>query len=220
MARGDALDLKVLGSVLVGEVSWYTCTYTDVGTCLRGVVDVAVGSRDGMHGKDSRVTHSCKFENLGGQVFKHGCNIDGSLGADAHLVLGVLLEEALDTTTGELRGERMLVYPGLLEMGEKHGFIVSCRDNMEGGCRDSLRVCASWCNATSWYPTSNIQHPTLSIEYRPTGAYRTDVELTCRPARVEWLCCFLGASAAEVFPPELLPPDLPLPPAIVYVDRA
>lgn len=48
--------------------------------------------------------------------------------------------------------------------------------------------------------------------------------LTWRPARAEWLCCFLGPSVADVFPPELLPPeDLPFPPAIVimffFVDR-
>ena len=53
----------------------------------------------------SIVTYSCKLEDLGGQIFEYGCDIDGSLGADAHLVLGVLLEEALDTTARELRGE-------------------------------------------------------------------------------------------------------------------
>lgn len=42
--------------------------------------------------------------------------------------------------------------------------------------------------------------------------------LTWRPARAEWLCCFLGPSVADVFPPELLPPeDLPFPPAIVMM---
>ena len=40
--------------------------------------------------------------------------------------------------------------------------------------------------------------------------------LTWRPARAEWLCCFLGPSAADVLPPELFPPDdFPFPPAIV-----
>lgn len=40
--------------------------------------------------------------------------------------------------------------------------------------------------------------------------------LTCKPARAEWLCCFLGPSTL-VFPPELFPPaDFPFPPAIVY----
>ena len=58
----------------------------------------------GEEGNEDRVTHSCQLEDLGGQVFEHGCDIDGSLGADAHLVLGVLLEETLDTTARELRG--------------------------------------------------------------------------------------------------------------------
>lgn len=45
-------------------------------------------------------------------------------------------------------------------------------------------------------------------------------ELTCRPARAEWLCCFLGPSTPEVLPPELLPPeDFPFPPAIVVAMR-
>lgn len=42
--------------------------------------------------------------------------------------------------------------------------------------------------------------------------------LTWRPARAEWLCCFFWPSVADVFPPELLPPeDLPFPPAIVMM---
>jgi hypothetical protein len=38
----------------------------------------------------------------GGQVFQHCCDVDGGFGADAHLVLGLRLEETLHTTTGEL----------------------------------------------------------------------------------------------------------------------
>lgn len=50
------------------------------------------------------------------------------------------------------------------------------------------------------------------------GKHYDAVSLTWRPAREEWLCCFLGPSAAEVFPPELLPPeDLPFPPAILMM---
>ena len=42
-------------------------------------------------------------------------------------------------------------------------------------------------------------------------------KLTCRPARSEWLICFLEPSAL-VLPPELFPPeDFPLPPGIVDV---
>lgn len=51
------------------------------------------------------VTHSCKLKNLGGQIFEYGCDIDGSLGTYAHLVLGVLLQETLDTSARELSGE-------------------------------------------------------------------------------------------------------------------
>lgn len=47
-------------------------------------------------------TYACKLEDFGSQVLENGGDIDGSLGADAHLVLGVGLEETLDTTTGEL----------------------------------------------------------------------------------------------------------------------
>jgi hypothetical protein len=48
------------------------------------------------------MTHSCKLENFGGQVFEDGGNVDGSLGSNAHLILGVVLQETLDTTAGEL----------------------------------------------------------------------------------------------------------------------
>jgi hypothetical protein len=48
------------------------------------------------------VTHSCELENFSGQVLEDGGNIDGSLGSNAHLILGVVLQETLDTTAGEL----------------------------------------------------------------------------------------------------------------------
>jgi hypothetical protein len=48
------------------------------------------------------MTHSCEFENFGGKVFEDSCDIDCGLGSNAHLVLGVILQESLDTTTGEL----------------------------------------------------------------------------------------------------------------------
>lgn len=51
-------------------------------------------------------------------------------------------------------------------------------------------------------------------------AQTTATRHTCKPARCEWLCCFLGPSTPEVLPPELLPPeDLPFPPAIVGTRR-
>lgn len=48
------------------------------------------------------MTHACELEDFGSQVLENGGNVNGSLGADAHLVLGVGLEETLDTTTWEL----------------------------------------------------------------------------------------------------------------------
>lgn len=49
---------------------------------------------------------ACQFENFGGQVFQHCCDVDGSFGADAHLVLSLRLEETLDTTAGKLVREK------------------------------------------------------------------------------------------------------------------
>ena len=48
------------------------------------------------------MTHSCELENFSSQVFENGGNVDGSLGSHAHFVLGVVLQETLDTTAGEL----------------------------------------------------------------------------------------------------------------------
>lgn len=49
------------------------------------------------------MTYARKFEDFSSQIFQHGSNIDGSLGTNAHLVLGVLLQETLDTTARKLR---------------------------------------------------------------------------------------------------------------------
>ena len=48
------------------------------------------------------VTHSCELENFGGEVFKDCGHVDGGFGSNAHLVLGVVLQETLDTAAGEL----------------------------------------------------------------------------------------------------------------------
>lgn len=48
-------------------------------------------------------TYACQLEDFGCEVLQHGGNVDGGLGADAHLLLGVLLEETLHTSTGELK---------------------------------------------------------------------------------------------------------------------
>jgi hypothetical protein len=49
------------------------------------------------------MTHSCELEDFSGQVFEDGGNVDGSLGSNAHLILGVVLQETLDTTARELK---------------------------------------------------------------------------------------------------------------------
>ncbi len=49
------------------------------------------------------MTHSCELEDFSGQVFEDGGNVDGSLCSNAHLVLGVVLQETLNTTTRELK---------------------------------------------------------------------------------------------------------------------
>lgn len=54
------------------------------------------------HDDGDACTYACELEDFGSQVLEHGRDIDGSFGADAHLVLGVGLEETLDTTAGEL----------------------------------------------------------------------------------------------------------------------
>ena len=43
-----------------------------------------------------------ELEDFGGEIFEDGGNVDGSFGAHAHLVLGLRLQEALDTTAREL----------------------------------------------------------------------------------------------------------------------
>jgi hypothetical protein len=47
-------------------------------------------------------TYACKLEHFGSEILKHSGDIDCGLCADTHLVLRVLLEEALDTATWEL----------------------------------------------------------------------------------------------------------------------
>jgi len=46
---------------------------------------------------------SCKLEDFSGEIFENGGNVDCSLGTNAHLILGVVLQETLDTTAGELK---------------------------------------------------------------------------------------------------------------------
>jgi hypothetical protein len=43
-----------------------------------------------------------QLQDFGGQVFEDGGDVDGGFGADAHFVLGLRLQETLDTTAWEL----------------------------------------------------------------------------------------------------------------------
>lgn len=57
--------------------------------------------RRGVIGRGPK-THACQLKDFGSQVLEHCCNVDCCLGANTHLVLGVGLEETLDTAAGEL----------------------------------------------------------------------------------------------------------------------
>ena len=48
------------------------------------------------------MTYSCEFEDFSGKIFEDGGNVDSGLSSNSHLVLRVVFQEALDTTTGEL----------------------------------------------------------------------------------------------------------------------
>lgn len=71
-----------------------------------------------------KVTHSCQLQDFGSQVLENSCDVYGSLGADAHLVLRVLLQETLDTTTGELRTTWSATWPSGIDgnMDEEGAF--------------------------------------------------------------------------------------------------
>lgn len=100
VAGRNTLDLEILGSVLgegehvsISSMAWESQAATEQ-TLL---CNQAPRGGRGM-------THACEFEDLGSQVLEDSGNVDGSLGANTHLVLGVGLEETLDTTAGELKG--------------------------------------------------------------------------------------------------------------------
>lgn len=65
---------------------------------------------------------ACELEDFGSQVLENSSNVDSSLGADTHLVLGVCLEETLDTTAGELKTSASrvaLLFLGTLSSGRR-----------------------------------------------------------------------------------------------------
>lgn len=53
-------------------------------------------------------TYACQLEDFGSQVFKDSSDVNGSFGANSHLVLGVGLKETLDTTARELKSDVLL----------------------------------------------------------------------------------------------------------------
>lgn len=53
------------------------------------------------------MTYASELKHFGSQVLENGSNVDSCLGADTHLVLGIRLEETLDTATGELEAKRV-----------------------------------------------------------------------------------------------------------------
>lgn len=55
-----------------------------------------------MHGQQIEETYACQLEHFSGQVLEDCSDVNGSFGADTHLVLGVGLEETLDTAAREL----------------------------------------------------------------------------------------------------------------------
>lgn len=61
------------------QVSWRDTLYTQILGCV-----------------------SCQFEHLSGEVFQDGGCVDGSLGTDADVVLGAVLQVTVDTTNREL----------------------------------------------------------------------------------------------------------------------
>lgn len=53
-------------------------------------------------------THPGQFKHLSSEIFQHCSHVDSRLGADAHLVLCVLLEETFDTAARELEVESLV----------------------------------------------------------------------------------------------------------------
>ncbi len=51
------------------------------------------------------MTYACKLKNFSGEILENSCHVHGCLGANTHLVLGVLLQEALNTAARELEVE-------------------------------------------------------------------------------------------------------------------
>lgn len=210
-------------------------------------------------GNAGNKTYPRELKNLGGKVLQHGSDVDSCLRADAHLILGVLLEEALHTAARELKDWGLATVRVWRNKRWRAGPpppLPRCANSVPRGrqTRWTGQHSRSWADVGGanlglrWLGTTPVLRngsetragrvALQGIEKRHRCAGRRDgsamlfrrgerkkdsstTRHTCKPARAEWLCCFLGPSTPEVLPPELLPPeDLPFPPAIVATRAA
>lgn len=94
VARSDTFDLEILGGVL--------------GVSLAAKLEIGSRGREGNTTLQSQIrankngTYACQFENFGGEILENSGDVNSSFSSDSHLILAVLLEEALDTTAREL----------------------------------------------------------------------------------------------------------------------
>lgn len=90
---------------------WQDTTTCDGGTDQAVELLVTSDSKLQVSGRNTLDTQilrcvTCELENLGGKVFENGRGVDGSLGTDADVVLGSVLQVTVDTTDGELEATR------------------------------------------------------------------------------------------------------------------
>lgn len=101
MAGSDAFNLKILGSILGRRVSMLY--YQQSLEVIWGEgCGTAVNNKVAPRKQRRWMTHSCELQDFSSKILENGRNINCCLSSDAHLVLGVLLQETLDTTAGEL----------------------------------------------------------------------------------------------------------------------
>ena len=91
--------------------------------------------------REKNKTYPGKFKHLSGEILQYGGHIHSCLGAYAHLVLRVLLEETLDAAARELECRRLAMVQRTKQGGDASA--------AEGGCgaaRDRETVASgAWC---------------------------------------------------------------------------
>ena len=75
--------------------------------------------------REERGRRTGKLEDFSSEVFEDCCDIDGGLGTDSHLVLGLRLQETLDTTTWELQKKDQLRYSGVFCAGSMRASLIA-----------------------------------------------------------------------------------------------